>query len=133
MKIYNGGAMNSIQSLEAQRDAILEQMRQIRSMKRGSITEQFQKSQKKGQVESVCGPYYVLSRRENGKTVSRRVKQGAELEQVRQDVERHGQFVELCRQFERLTEQLGELERGTAEEKKRRRSFSSKIEKSRFS
>lgn len=123
--------MLSTQALEAQRANVLEQMRQIRSMRRGSITEQFLNTKRKGQETTTrCGPYYVLSRHVDGRTVSRRLKAGEELEQAQRDIEQHRLFVELCRQFEALTEQLGELERGEGPEKKRRRSPSSKTAKS---
>lgn len=118
--------MNTIQALEDQRNQILEKMKNIRSLKRGSITEQFLKVAKKGQQATRCGPYYVLSRRIEGKTSSKRLKPGHELEQARQDIQRHQEFVQLCRQFEQLTEQLGELERVEPQEKKRRRSPLSK-------
>lgn len=123
--------MLSTQALEAQRTAILEQMRQIRSMRRGSITEQFLNTKRKDhEATTPCGPYYVFSRRVEGTTVSRRLKPGEELEQARRDIEQHQRFVELCRRFEELTEQLGELERGEEPEKKRRRSSSNRIAKS---
>lgn len=118
-----------IHQIEARRDQILEQMRAMRSMGRWSITEQVVLDKRKAGSEPVArGPYYVMSRRENGRTVSRRVKPGPELEQVRRDADEHRRFVELCQEFEHLTEQLGLLERGAeAQEKKRRTSSSKKI------
>jgi hypothetical protein len=121
--------MPSIQALEERREYVLEQMRQIRSMRRGSISEQFLKTKRHG-VTKRCGPYYLISRRINGKTKSQRLKPGEQLEQARRDVQRHQRFVELCREFEELTEQLGEAERAVGPEKKRRRSPSSKTARS---
>jgi hypothetical protein len=78
----------------------------------------------KGIREAVSrGPYYVFSRREGNKTSSRRLSI-YELEQVRKDIEAHKRFVELCREFEILTERLGEAERKSPDferEKKRRK------------
>jgi hypothetical protein len=54
------------------------------------------------------------------------------VEQARRDVAVHKRFLILCREFEQLTTQLGELERqgsGVEREKKRRRSLSNKSEK----
>ncbi len=116
--------MNTLEELEARRSSILEEMRSIRSLKRGSITEQFLNVRHKGIREAVSrGPYYVFSRREGNKTSSRRLSI-SELEQARKDIEAHRRFVELCREFEILTERLGEAERkspGFEREKKRRK------------
>lgn len=125
--------MDTVQELEAQRNAILEEMRSIRSMRRGTINEQHFKIRLKGRKGIVFqGPYYVLSRREGEKTVSKRLRSPVEMEQARRDVAEYKRFMGLCQQFERLTARLGELERGQQDleqEKKRFRSPSSKMEK----
>lgn len=114
--------MDTVQQLEQRRRAVLEQMLTIRSMQRGTVSQQYLKVPHKGQAAALCGPYYVLTRKQAGKTVSRRVPAG-QVEQARSDVAAHRRFVDLCQQFERLTEQLGQLERaggGQGQEKKRR-------------
>ena len=125
--------MDIVQQLEGQRNAILEQMRSIRSMRRGTINEQHFKTRLKGRKGMVHqGPYYVLSRREEEKTVSRRLRSSVELDQARRDVAEYKRFLGLCQEFERLTARLGELERGEqdlGQEKKRFRLPSSKTEK----
>lgn len=104
-----------IKQIEAQREGVLEQMRAIRSMERGSINKQFLKVPHKGKKEPVLrGPYYVITRREGKKTVGYRLK-AEELERAQRDVEAHKKFLTLCREFERLTEELGRLERETGE------------------
>jgi hypothetical protein len=112
-----------VRDIETRRDQILDEMRGIRSMRRGSITEQMVEDRRNKQAAPVArGPYYVLSRREDGKTVSSRLKPGPELEHAQQEIAAYQRFVGLCREFEQLTEQLGELEHGAqAQEKKRRR------------
>jgi hypothetical protein len=125
--------METIQQLEARRNTILEEMRSIRSMRRGTINEQYFKARLKGRKGIVQqGPYYVLSRREGEKTVSKRLRSGGELEQAQKDVDEYKRFLELCQKFERLTARLGELERadqGLEQEKKRFRLPSSKTER----
>jgi len=125
--------MDTVQQLEARRNGILEQMRSIRSMRRGTINEQYFKTRLKGRKGRVHqGPYYVLSRREEEKTVSRRLRSAAELEQAQKDVAEYKRFLGLCQEFERLTARLGALERdeqGLEQEKKRFRSPSSKTER----
>jgi len=122
--------MNHLQELETRRNMILEEIRSIRSMRRGTINEQYFKTPLKGRRGMVRqGPYYVLSRREGQKTVSKRLRSETELEQARKDVAEYKRFLVLCQDFERLTARLGELERGEQrfeQEKKRFRSPSSK-------
>lgn len=125
--------METINGIEAKRNAILEEMRSIRSLRRGNISEQFLKVKHQGIKEPVLrGPYYVLLRRDGMKVISQRVSAGSELVEAREDVERHKRFVALCRQFEMLTEQLGELERtapAMGQEKKRHRLRSNRKQK----
>ena len=125
--------MDTVRQLEARRNGVLEEMRSIRFMRRGTINEQYFKTRLKGKKGIVHqGPYYVLSKREGEKTVSKRLRSVAELQQVQKDVAEYKRFLELCQQFERLTARLGELERadqGLEQEKKRFRSPSSKTER----
>jgi hypothetical protein len=120
--------MNQVKVIEARREEILREMRGIRSMERGTITEQFLKVPHKGKKEPVVrGPYYVISRRGAKKTEGRRLTSAEALAQARRDVEARQRFSDLCREYEELTERLGQLERQSAEagaEKKRRKSRS---------
>ena len=120
--------MESTQDIEDRREQVLQQLRELRALRRGTINEQFlkTKSRKTGEVV-LNGPYYVLSRKEGKKTISRRLKPGEELDQARQDVAEHKRFLGLCKELEELTEQLGDATRSDANErveKKRRRSSS---------
>lgn len=121
--------MKTIKEIEDRRDAVLDEMRKIRSMERGTINEHYVRVRHKGKKEPVPrGPYYVISRRENNRTAGYHLKGKKELERARRDVEAHKRFVALCRQFEELTQRLGELERAGDKdevEKKRPKSRSS--------
>ncbi|HKV37804.1 MAG TPA: DUF6788 family protein [Blastocatellia bacterium] len=125
--------MNTIEAIEARREAIAKEMCSIRSLRRGTISEQYMESKLAGHKQAErLGPYFVLSRREGNKTVSERLRTKPELEQARQDVERHKHFVALCKEFEELTERLGRQERDEPQlgaEKKRRKWPSSKTGK----
>ena len=125
--------MVTVQQLEARRNAILEEMRSIRSMRRGTINEQYFQTRLKGRKGVVHqGPYYVLSKREGQRTVSRRLRSAAELEEAQKEVAEYKRFLVLCQESERLTARLGELERGEPgleQEKKRFRSPSSETER----
>jgi len=116
----------SVQDLEARREAILEQMRSIRSMRRGTVNEQHFRTRHKGKRGIVLqGPYYVLSRREGEKTVSKRLRSPAELEQAKEDIVAHKRFMVLCREFEQVTTRLGELERRGPELEEEKKRFKS--------
>jgi hypothetical protein len=122
--------MDPLQQIEARRLAILDGIKSIRSMRRGSITEQFFPVLRKGQKQTARrGPYYVFTRHQGSKTVSRRLSTPQALQQAREDVEAFKRFQTLCREYERLTEKLGELERETGQEKKRLKSGLSKTGK----
>jgi len=101
-------------------------------MRRGSINEQYLKVPHRGMKQPIArGPYYVLSRHEpqTGKTVSRRLTSKKDVEKARTDIAEYHRFVALCREYQELTETLGELEGLLAiegAEKKRRRLSSSK-------
>jgi hypothetical protein len=122
-------AMKTIREIEKRREAILGQMREIRSMERGTINQHFVPVEKKGREgPERKGPYYVISRREGGRTKGYHLGTAEELARARRDVEAHLRFRDLCREYEELTEGLGRLERGAGEEgagKKRRRPRSS--------
>jgi hypothetical protein len=115
--------MDTVRQLEQRRERILEQLREIRSMHRGTVNQQYLKVPQKGRGEpALRGPYYVLSRAEGGKTVSRRLTSPQQVEQARADIAAHRRFVGLCREYEQLTERLGQVERGgdrQGQEKKR--------------
>ncbi len=106
--------MDTIGQIERRRQTILKEMDGIRSMERASLKEQMLPIKHKGEQEPVLrGPYYVLARWVAGKTRSRRVGR-EELEQVKRDVANHKRFMGLCKEFEELTERLGQLERQAA-------------------
>ena len=117
--------MNRMEAIEARRAEILKEMGGIKSLQRGSITEQYLKVRRKGRGrEERRGPYYVFSRRSGGRTVSRRLTTAEELASARAGVAASQRFRALCREFEELTERLGEFLPGSgmeAEKKRRRR------------
>ena len=121
--------MKVIAEIEERRKALLQELAGMRSLRRGTLNQQYFQVRRRGELEPVRrGPYYVLSRREEERTVSRRVRP-AEVERTRAEIAAHRRFRELCRELEALTERLGELERAGREasgEKKPRRSRSRK-------
>lgn len=114
--------------LEERREAILEEMRGMRTMKRGTLNKQYLKVKSKGRKEPMeRGPYFVFSRREGSRTVSSRLRSAEEVEQAQKGISEHKAFLSLCREFETVTERLAEHAKGQSEvEKKKRRSLRSK-------
>lgn len=127
--------MDAIHELEAQRDALLAEMKSIRSMRRGTINEQYLQVPHVAMRQPVKrGPYFVLSRYDpvRKKTISQRLRSREEVEQVQKDVAAYKRYVALCDEFEGLTERLGELEHDSGSdtaEKKRHRSPSNRTRK----
>jgi hypothetical protein len=103
--------MDRMKQVEQRRTQIVEQAMKIRSMELGALSEQMLPVKHKDETQPVLkGPYYVLSRRENGKTRSRRVGKD-ELEQIQRDVDNRRRFESLCAEFKELTQELGALDR----------------------
>lgn len=104
--------MSLLQRLEQQRLNILEQIGKIRYMRRGTINEQYLKVPQKEREPLLRGPYYVLSRNEDGKTKSSRLNKG-DLVQVRQDIEAYKEFQKLGKEYVDVTEALAQQARVT--------------------
>ena len=126
--------METITQIEARRNQIVKEMCAIRSMRRGSISEQYVPASRKGKkTGKLRGPYYILSYWGGQKSVCERLKSRQEVEQAQKDVAEHKRFVSLCKEFEDLTQRLGELERQESPEvealKKKLKSPSSRTRK----
>ena len=116
-----------ISRLEARRLAILEEIRSIDSMQRGTVNEQFFQIRRKVSKELTRqGPYYVWTRSEGGKTVSQRLTSAEAVEQARADVAAYKRFQALCGEYIEVTSKMGALKRTTEQEKKRLKSGLSK-------
>ena len=103
--------MQQLTALERRRECILEEIRAIRTMRKGSVSEQYLKVYHKGAKEpALRGPYWVYTRKEQGKTVSQRLS-STEAEQLRKGVGAYHQFQALCREYVEITEKIGELTR----------------------
>lgn len=119
-----------IQQLEERRLAILEEIRTIDSMRRGTINEQFFQTRRKGSEQLTRqGPYYVWTRSEKGKTVSQRLSSTDAVEQARAEVAAYKRFQTLCSEYVEVTSQMSRLRRTTEQEKKLLKSKLSKTER----
>jgi hypothetical protein len=121
-----------MERLEKRRMQIIKEISSIRTMRKGSVTEQYLKVPRKGDREpALRGPYFLYTRKEKGKTVGRRLSK-EEAYPFGQQVEAFHRFQALGKQYAEICERLADLA-GVAEasglEKKRRRSLSSKTKK----
>ena len=107
---------------DERRTAILQEVFELRPLRRGTINEQFLKSVDANGVEHLRGPYFVESRREGTKTVSRRLANGPELERAQVAIANYKKYSALMREFESLTEQLDEQ---VAQEELKKKAFKS--------
>jgi len=99
----------NIEDLLRVREDIIEKIKEIRTMRRGTINEQYLKVPRKEKEPSIRGPYYVLSRNEGGKTVGFRLKTQEELDLATKDVESYKEFNRLSKEFITVTESITDM------------------------
>ena len=94
----------NLNQLHLQRDQILDQIRALDQMRRGSLSRQFFASPK-NDPSTRQGPYFVLQGYLQGRKVSRRIssEQAAE---VQTQVANYKRFRELAERFVTVTEQI---------------------------
>jgi len=110
-------AMNSnLDQLLPQRERILQQIRSIDRLRRGSFSRQFLQQRRRGNSGS-SGPYYLLQGFLHGKKFSQRVP-AQQAEQVQQQVAHYRRFQSLAEEFVTLTDQITRLESELPDSKK---------------
>jgi hypothetical protein len=106
----------SLTSLEEQREQVLEQMRSIDRLHRGTLSQHFLRRQRGGKTVT-HGPYFVLQGYFQGKKFSRHVP-AEKAAEVGQHVENYQRFQALAGRFVTLTEQITRLAEGGPQSKK---------------
>lgn len=97
-----------IQALRAQRDAVVDRMRQIDHLRRGSLSRQFFKTRRGGKTVQ-SGPYFVLQCFFNGQKCSQRIA-SSQAQEVEKHVENFRSFNALAQEFVTLSDQITQLE-----------------------
>lgn len=105
-----------LQTLRSQRDGVLERMKQIDHLRRGSLSRQFFKTTRDGKIIQ-SGPYFVLQCSFKGKKCSERIPT-QDAQQVEKHVENFRLFNELAEEFVSLSDQITQLECATGDSKK---------------
>lgn len=103
----------------ARRSEILGQIETLRPLRRATLNEQLLVSTDTSGQKKARGPYWVESRREGTKTVSRRLQPGPELDRIKTAVSNYHIYTGLLREFEQITEQLDEAQAHDEQKKKR--------------
>lgn len=85
------------------RDAILEKMSLIKRMRRGKLTEQYNKKEDPAGTVRKWGPYYTLQAWRNGKNHSLRIP-AKDACKVREELKAYEKFSELCEQYVQIGE-----------------------------
>lgn len=103
------------QDLELRRQEILKKMGELRTMRRGTISEQFLSVAHKGQAEPVRrGPYYLWQYWDRGIPKRQRLHAGAEVEFARKEVAAYKEFELLCEEYVSVAEALAQEERNAS-------------------
>ena len=94
------------QQIRQRQNAVLEEIRQIRVMRRGTLSEQhYAKRRERKGGAGACGPYFILQGYIDGQRFSERIA-SERVEQVRNEIAQGRRFQELCRQYMALGEAL---------------------------
>jgi hypothetical protein len=95
---------------------VLEQMSQITRMRRGKLTEQYNRKKDEQGRERRWGPYYTLQAWVEGKNRSERIGRD-EVAQVREDMHNYEQFCELSNRYVQIAEQAAKAQPPEAKKK----------------
>jgi len=103
----------TIEELEDRRAELLKQLEEIGDMRRGSIAERYRQC---GKHPCCCeeadhpghGPYYSLTVKAEGKTVTRHLAPGAELAKVEREIAAFRRFQELVPELVEVNEEICE-------------------------
>lgn len=105
-----------IPALRSQRDAVLERMKHIDHLRRGSLSRQFFKTQRGGKTVQ-SGPYFVLQCFFKGKKCSERIP-ASQAQEVEKHVQNFRIFNGLAEEFITLSDQITQLACSTDDSKK---------------
>ena len=98
---------------------ILEQMSEITRMRRGKLTEQYNRKKDEKGRERQWGPYYTLQAWLNGKNRSERVRR-EDVSRVREDIHNYEQFGELSDRYVEIAERMAKTPLSDSKKKPKR-------------
>lgn len=101
--------MAEIQQLRKQRNQLLDELRDLEEIRRGSIVEQYVVATRKDGGKRRRGPYVLYSYKEKGKTVSRRLTKEADIPLYQNQIDNFRRFQHITAELLRIGEQISEL------------------------
>jgi len=118
------------QHINRQRQAIIEELKELKEVRRGSVTEQYIEGTRADGTTYRRGPYPIYTYKEKGRTVSRRIKSPELVKLYREQIDNGCAFHERVAELLRLGEALSDGAVDDATVKKRPRSPSKRARKS---
>ena len=123
--------MDALKSLVEKKKRILDQINNLKEMRRGSIIEQFFEKEREDGSTVRRGPYLLYTYKDKGQTVSRRLpnervaeRYRAEIDELRKFEQLSSQLVETSQHICDLKHQAKDSEKESSREKKRRKKSS---------
>ena len=122
--------MEKLKEALEKKKQIINQIKKIKDMRRGSVVEQYYEVKHKNGAMVRQGPYFLYSYKEKGRTISRRLSGPREAQRYRQEIEEFRRFEQLSSQLIEASHQICDLkaetgampDEGPQEKKLRRRS-----------
>jgi hypothetical protein len=102
--------MNTSDHLNRRKDQILAELAALGPMRKGSLNEQFVQTVLQDGTPRQRGPYTIYTYKEQGKTISRRLRKPDLVELYRQQIARFRRFQELTDELARVGQQWADLE-----------------------
>jgi len=101
--------MSELIKLDARRQEIIIEIGSIRSMKKGTLNEKYNRVTNKNGEEILNGPYYVLTKKGVGnKTISENVI-AEEASRVQEEVDNYKRFKQLTDEYMDICEKLSQF------------------------
>ena len=101
--------MNELKSEQERRKEIMNQIKKIKDMRRGSVVEQYYEVKHKDGSLVRQGPYFLYSYKDKGKTISRRLSGPGEAQRYREEIEEFRRFEQLSSQLIELSHRICDL------------------------
>ena len=120
--------MKNIDALKNRRNEVLDKLKMLEKMRRGSVVEQVYEFERKDGSKGKHGPYLLYSFKDKGKSVSRRITNPKLEALYKEQIEAFRRFKELTAELVRIGEQIADL--ALADDKAVKKTLSKRIFKS---
>jgi hypothetical protein len=101
--------MNRLETMNARRQEILEELAKLHEIRRGSITEQYVETTRKDGTPKRRGPYPLYTFKDKGRTISRRLTDPDLVPLYRTQIEGFRRFQDLTAELLAIGEEISDL------------------------